>query len=224
MGGLRNRLQLNYINVQPFIKREWWYIKNIFPLLRNYNSGKIILWSRWSVRATVKKRVKVRALKWNKSKWWLWGMISQLYHHRFLWISQSERMVNLRDLSFPSFWLRREPLGEVVEPRPQLFSKAEWLESATIGDAIVASGQGVTRASLERHQLTRWLLQMILLWGKKKVALFVMMYWNKSVKGELLDFEIHIIELLGWDNFVNFVKTGPTFNRVSSPASYIFSQ
>ena len=35
---------------------------------------------------------------------------------------------------------RGEPLGEVVEPRPQLFSKAEWLESATIGDAIVASG------------------------------------------------------------------------------------
>ena len=66
--------------------------------------------------------------------------------------------------------------------------------------------------------------KMVLLWGKKKVALFVMMYWNKSVKGELLDFEIHIIELLGWDNFVNFVKTSPTLDRVSSPESSIFSQ
>ena len=104
--------------------------------------------------------------KKNKSKWWLWGMIGQLHDHRFLWICQRERIVHLRDLSFPSFWLRREPLGEVVGPRPLLFSKAEWLESATIGDAIVASGQSVTRASLERNRTTRWLLQIILLWRK----------------------------------------------------------
>ena len=51
------------------------------------------------------------------------------------------------------------------------------------------------------------------------------MYWNSlSKENSSTHFEIHIFELLGWDNFVNLIKTSPTFNRVSSPVRCIFTQ